>query len=454
MPDQPSPHAAAPHPDPAPGPNVGNEVRWIMPLIGPVDAVVTVPGSKSITNRALLVAGLAQGPSLLSGVLDAADTAAMMGCLRPLGITVTHDPHAETVLVNGTGGRLAPGPQRLDAHQSGTTARFLPPVLALGRGPYLLDGDAQLRARPFGPLFGALRRLGTQVDAADGDRLPVSISAGEGPWPGSVDIAGDVSSQFISGLMMVGPLLPGGLRIQLTTPTVSGSYLALTARVMADFGAETRLDTDQIHVVAGGYSATDQLIEADASAASYFFAAAAICGGRVRVDGLGTATTQGDAAFADVLGAMGCTVRRGVDWTEVIGPQPGALQGIEADFSDLSDTAPTLAAVAPFAATPTRLVGIGFIRAKESDRVGAVVHELQGLGVDAVEEPDGFLIRPSTSTLRGGVVQTYDDHRLAMAFSLVGLRVAGVGIANPGCVAKTFPRYWSVFDRLRPAVGS
>ncbi len=425
------------------------DTRWIEPLTGPLDAVVTVPGSKSITNRALLVAGLANGPSLLSGVLDAEDTAAMMGCLGPLGIHVTHDAEAETALVNGTGGHLAAGPQRLHANQSGTTARFLPPLLALGPGPYLLDGASQLRARPFGPLFEALRQLGVGVDAADGDRLPVSISPAASRWPGSVAIAGDVSSQFISGLMMVGPLLPAGLLVRLTTPAVSGSYLALTARVMADFGAEASVEAEQIQVSAGGYTATDQLIEADASAASYFFGAAAICGGRVRVKGLGTATTQGDAAFVDVLAAMGCTVRRGVDWTEVIGPSAGDLRGVEADFSDLSDTAPTLAAVAPFAVTPSRLVGIGFIRAKESDRVGAVVHELRALGVDAEEQTDGFLIRPSTSTLRGGVVQTYDDHRLAMAFSLIGLRVPGVAIAGPSCVAKTFPRYWSVLDSLR-----
>ena len=438
---------------------LGAEVRWIEPVAGPLDVTVAVPGSKSITNRALLVAGLASGASLLSGVLEADDTAAMIDCLGRLGIAVVQDPGAETALVRGTGGRLLPGPLQLDARQSGTTARFLPPLLALGPGPYRLDGAEQLRGRPFGPLFAALRQLGVRVEAAAGEGLPVEVSVGPAAGPGptaetgsvpSVDIAGDVSSQFISGLMMVAPLHRHGLRIRLTTALVSAPYLAITARVMDDFGASALVGSGEVVVPAGRYHAADQRIEADASAASYFFAAAALCGGRVRVQGLGTNTTQGDAAFADVLAAMGCTVRRGVDWTEVIGPPPGTLQGIEADFAKLSDTAPTLAVLAPFATTPSRLTGIGFIRGKESDRIGAVVRELRGLGADASEETDGLSVRPSVASLHGGVVSTYDDHRLAMAFSLIGLRVPGVGIADPGCVAKTFPRFWDVFATLHP----
>ena len=222
-------------------------------------------------------------------------------------------------------------------------------------------------------------------------------------------------------------------------------------RVMADFGARVDIGDDVVTVPPGRYRPSEHLIEADASAASYFFAAAALCGGTVRVEGLGTGTSQGDAAFADVLGRMGCSVRRGTDWTEVTGPGAAGLQGVTVDMADLSDTAPTLAVVAPFASGPTRMTGIGFIRRKESDRIGAVVAELRRLGVDADEEADGMVVRPSTATIHGATVATYDDHRLAMAFSLIGLRVPGVRIAEPGCVAKTFPRYWEVFDRLRPA---
>lgn len=421
----------------------------IAPVHRPLDAVVAVPGSKSITNRALLVAALAEGPSRLAGVLEADDTAAMIDCLRRLGVAVTLAQPGDEAAVHGLGGRWLPGPLQLDARQSGTTARFLPPALALGTGRYVLDGAAQLRARPFGPLFDALRQLGVAVAASPGDLLPVEVQ-GEGPqgWPGELAISGDVSSQFISALMMAAPLSPAGLRIRLTTPLVSAPYLAITARVMADFGAGCTVGEDVVTVPPGRYRPTDQRIEADASAASYFFAAAAICGGTVRVQGLGTTTSQGDAAFADVLADMGCGVRRGADWTEVTGPLDGVLRGVTVDMADLSDTAPTLAVVAPFAASPTRMTGIGFIRRKESDRIGAVVGELQRLGVAAAEEDDGMLIDPTASRLRGGTVSTYDDHRLAMSFALIGLRVPGVVIADPGCVAKTFPRYWDVFAAL------
>jgi len=424
--------------------------RPVEPVTGPLRAVVAVPGSKSITNRALLVAALADGPSRLSGVLEADDTEAMIDCLRRLGVPVELDRHAEIATVGGTGGRLPAGPVELDARQSGTTARFLPAALALGAGRYRLDGAAQLRARPFGPLFDALRSLGVGVQAAPGDLLPVTVtSGGAAGWGDEVAVSGDVSSQFISGLMMAAPLAPRGLRIRLTTPLVSAPYLAITARVMADFGAAADVGDDEVIVPAGRYRPTDLRIEADASAASYFLAAAALCGGTVRIEGLGTTTSQGDAAFADVLGAMGATVRRGPDWTEVTGPADGVLHGVEVDMADLSDTAPTLAAVAPFASGPVRMTGIGFIRRKESDRIGAVVTELRRLGADAVEEPDGMLVRPSAAALIGTTVQTYDDHRLAMAFALIGLRVPGVVIADPGCVAKTFPRYWDVFEAMR-----
>lgn len=441
--------------------------RPVAPVPGPIDATVRVPGSKSITNRALLVAALADGPSELSGVLEADDTAAMIGCLRSLHIDVDHDAAAEVAVVHGRGGVLPTGEVRLDARQSGTTARFLPAVLATGPGRYRLDGDGQLRARPFGPLFAALRSLGAVVEATGDDVLPATISgaadldgaaraadhAGAAATAGEVAISGDVSSQFISGLMVAAPQRAGGLRIGLTTPLVSRPYVTMTAQVMATFGIDAEVGETVVRVPGGRYRARSQRIEADASAASYFFGAAAICGGRVRVQGLGAVTSQGDAAFADLLGRMGCTVRRGADWTEVAGPPDGVLHGIEADLGDLSDTAPTLAAVAPFAAGPVRMTGIGFIRRKESDRIGAVVAELRRLGADAVEEPDGMVVRPSTAPLHGATVQTYDDHRLAMAFSLVGLRVPGVVIAGPGCVAKTFPTYWSVFEQLRGAPG-
>lgn len=427
----------------------------IVPLAGPLDVVVTVPGSKSITNRALLVAALAEGTSVLDGVLDADDTAAMIDCLRRLGVAVSLDVQAERATVEGVGGRWPVPVAALDARQSGTTARFLPPALALGDGRYTLDGSAQLRGRPFGPLVTAMRALGVEVDSATEDRLPLVVQGGgRARWAAEVAISGDVSSQFLSGLMMAAPLAPRGLRIGLTTPLVSVPYVTMTAQVMTAFGAAATVDGGSVDggsvtVPPGTYGARRHRIEGDASAASYFFAAAAICGGRVRVNGLGADSCQGDAAFVDVLAAMGCTVRRGEDWTEVTGPGEGGLRGVSVDLADLSDTAPTLAAVAPFASGPTTMTGIGFIRRKESDRIGAVVRELRRLGIEAHEQPDGMVVHPASDTAGGATLQTYDDHRLAMGFALVGLRVPGVVIADPGCVAKTFPRFWDVFGSLR-----
>lgn len=422
----------------------------VAPLAGALDASVRVPGSKSATNRALLVAALAGGSARLRGALLSDDTEAMIGSLRRAGYVVDVREDGTTIDVEG---RTAPagddGVLELDARQSGTTARFLAPWCALDGRTYRLDGAAQLRARPMGPGLDALRALGAHVvERGEPGRLPVEI---RGPLTGArVALPADVSSQFVSGLLMIGPLLPDGLRVELTTAAVSEPYLDLTVAVMAEFGAIVqRPDARTFDVRPARYVGRDVAIEPDASAASYFFAAAAICGGRVRVEGLGRNTVQGDLAFVDVLARMGCEVTVGADATEVRGT--GALHGVEVDLADLSDTAPTLAAVAAFADGPVRATGIGFIRAKETDRIAAAVTELRRLGLDAVEEDDGFLVRPGRP--HGAVVHTYDDHRMAMAFSLVGLRVPGVSIADPGCVAKTFPGYWDALAALRGQLG-
>lgn len=434
----------APRPDPLP----------IEPLTGPLDARVVVPGSKSATNRALPVAAMAAGGSRLTGALLSDDTEAMIQALRRVGCDIEVHDDGTTIDVYGQPVRTGDASDdlcRLDARMSGTTARFLAPWCALDGRRYVLDGAPQLRTRPMGPGFEALRSLGVSViPVGDSpEHLPVQI---QGPITGSeVSLAADVSSQFVSGLLMVGPMLPNGLRVNLTTAAVSEPYLDLTLAVMAEFGGHAQRDGDRSFVVrAGRYVGRDVAIEPDASAASYFFAAAAICGGRVLVEGLGRNTVQGDLAFVDVLERMGCTVTVGSDATEVVGT--GRLSGVEVNLADLSDTAPTLAAVAAFADGPVRATGIGFIRGKETDRIAAAVAELRRLGVDADEEPDGFVVRPGGAGPHGGVVHTYDDHRMAMSFALVGLRVPGVAIADPACVGKTFPGYWDALDRLRGAV--
>jgi 3-phosphoshikimate 1-carboxyvinyltransferase len=420
-------------------------VLAVEPLDEPLDATVTVPGSKSITNRAMVAAALAEGRSVLEGALVADDTEAMAEGLARLGIAVSVDRARATVTVEGAAGRIPPGPAAVDARLSGTTARFLLPLLALGPGPYRLDGAEPLRSRPMGPLVAALRQLGAEVvDHGRPGHLPVTVVGGSLAG-GAVRLSGDVSSQFLSGLLLSGPAMAGGLQVELTTPLVSRPYVELTATTMAAFGAEVDHDGGQrFHVPSGSYRGTSHIVEPDASAASYFFAAAALCGGRVRVAGLGRRSAQGDLRFVEVLEQMGATVRRDDAGTEVVGR--GVLHGVDVDLSDCSDTAQTLAVVAVFASTPTRVRGIGFIRRKETDRIAAVVHELRRCGIDADEEDDGFVVRPGRP--RPTRVATYGDHRMAMSFALLGLRVSGIEIADPECVGKTFPDFFSVLSRL------
>ena len=422
----------------------------VVPLSGPLDTTVTLPGSKSITNRALVCAALADGTSELDGVLVADDTEAMISCLTDLGAGV--DLGAGGAEPRGTC-RVTPGPVRsaswsgtiLDARLSGTTARFVAPLLSLGAQPVLLDGASPLRARPMAAGFEALRSLGAQVDeAGEAGHLPVRISGHAAS--GEVTLRADISSQFTSGLLLSAPARTHGLTVHLDGPVVSQPYLDLTVAVMRAFGAAVDQPDDRTFVVApDGYRATSYRIEPDASAASYFFAAAVIVGGRVRVEGLGAGSLQGDIAFVDVLEQMGAAVERGTDFTEVRGTD--RLHGLTVDLSQISDTAQTLAAVAVFADGPTEVTGIGFIRRKETDRIGAVVTELRRCGIEAHETDDGFRILPGAP--QPAVIQTYDDHRMAMSFALLGLRAAGIQIADPACVAKTFPGYWAALERLR-----
>lgn len=418
----------------------------VTPAAGPLDAEVRVPGSKSITNRALVCAGLAHGTTTLEGILLADDTEAMLAGLHELGVRLTVDRSAERVRVVGTrSGRDLTG-GLVDARLSGTTSRFLLPVAALGDATAIVDGAEPLRRRPMGDLLDALAQLGASTEPlGEPGHLPVRVD-GRGLAGGDVAIRGDVSSQFLSALLLAAPSMDRGLSVEITTELVSVPYVQLTLDVMGAFGARVRRDGDsRIEVEPGGYRAPERFdIEPDASAASYAFAAAAIAGGRVRVQGLGVGSAQGDLAFLDALEAMGATVERTRDWIEVRGG--GELRGIEVDLRDSSDTAQTLAVVAPFATGPTTIGGIGFIRAKETDRIAAVVAELRRCGIDAEELPDGMRVHPGAPS--AATVQTYDDHRMAMSFALLGLRAPGVSIADPGCVAKTFPGYWGMLDAL------
>ena len=415
----------------------------IEPLTEPPDATVVLPGSKSITNRALVVAAMAEGDTVLEGVLFADDTEAMMQGLRSLGISVVADEATATVTVEGCGGELPGLEAHVDARQSGTTGRFLTPMAALGAAPVVVDGDPQLRDRPMADQITALREMGVRVDElGEPGRLPQRVT---GPLQAAgIALAADVSSQFLSGLLLAGAVR--GMDARLTTSAVSRPYLDMTAEVMRSFGADVSDDDGTAWTVGGGYTSPGRyVIEPDASAASYFLAAAAITGGHVRIEGLGSSSMQGDVGFADVLARMGARVDVGSDHIDVWG---APLHGVEIDLRHISDTAPTLAVVAAFAEGPTTITDIGFVKGKESDRIGAPVRELSRCGVDAEEIDGGMVIRP-VGPPGPATFDTYDDHRMAMAFALFGLVVPGVAVRDPGCVAKTFPGYFAALEQLR-----
>lgn len=426
----------------------------VQPAAGPLHAHVSdVPGSKSIANRALVCAALADGTTTLHGVAPGDDTAAMLDGIERLGAGVGVEADRATII--GTGGVLRPGPIELDARLAGTTSRFVTALAALGPGPYRIDGLPPLRARPMADLHRVLAELGAELQHGEiVGCLPVTVGRGagaDGLRGGRVALPGDVTSQYVTALMLIGPYLTEGLRIDLTSPLVSRPYLEITRSVMASFGAtDVDLGDDLITVGPGRYRAVDYRIETDASSASYPFAAAAICGGEVEVDGLGARPLQGDAAFVDLLARMGCDVTTTTTATTV--RRSGPLVGIEVDMADISDTVPTLAVVAAFADSPTRITGIGFIRRKESDRIGDVIRELARCGVRADEEPDGMVIHPGIP--HGARIETHHDHRLAMAFALVGLRTPGVSIAESDVVSKSWPRYWEFLARLHAAGSS
>lgn len=411
----------------------------VAPIDGSLDAEVRVPGSKSLTNRALVIAALCDGTSTLRGVGLSDDTEAMIGALRDMSITVAVD--GTTVIVDGRGGVLESPSSTLDARMSGTSSRFLIPLLAVAGGGSI-DGHEQLRARPKLELNDALRSIGITISD---DHLPLTVSGSF--TSSSTTIGAGVSSQFISALLLSAPRFPDGLQLELIGERVSQPYIDMTIGIMRQFGAQVEVRDDVIVVEPGGYEARDHLIEPDASTATYPLAAAAIVGGRVSIPGLGHHSLQGDMHFAErVLAPMGASVYIDAERIEVRGS--GVLDPIAVDLGDMSDTAPTFAVLAARAKGTSTVTGIGFIReGKESDRVGNPVTELRRLGLTASIDDDGF-------TVVGGphvhaIVDTYEDHRMAMSLALLGLVDEPVTVRDPACSAKTFPGYWDMLDKLR-----
>jgi len=414
----------------------------------PQNARVRVPGSKSLTNRALIVAALADGKSKLTGALDSDDTRVMLDSLGRLGIKVTHTPADATVRVTGCGGALPERTADLYVANSGTSLRFLTAMAAAGQGTYRLDGSPRMRERPVADLLQALHGLGADCRSDLGTGCPpVTVRTG-GLEGGNAFVKGDVSSQFLSGLLMVLPYCNTQTTVEVDGPLVSLPYVAMTLSVMEAFGIRLvhrknrRFDAHPAH-----YKGRTYAIEPDASAASYFFALAAVTGGTVTVEGLGTHSVQGDLGFVDVLEHMGCRVERSAHATTVTG---GPLRGVDVDMNAISDTVMTLGVAALFASGFTRIRNIGHIRHKETDRIAALAAELRKLGASVDEQPEGLVIFPPAA-ITPARVATYDDHRMAMSFAVAGVKAGGVTILDPGCVAKTYPGFWDDLSRLAPA---
>lgn len=421
-----------------------NKSLEIPPVSGPVRASIRPPGSKSITNRALVCAALADGVSTLRGALDSEDTRVMIAALGQLGIEVATSDDNTTLVVHGTGGEVPTAKAELFCANSGTTIRFLTALVALGHGTFRLDGVARMRERPIGDLLSSLRDLGVDLHCEGANDCPPVVVFANGLAGGTTSMRGDVSSQYLSGLLMAAPEAKTSLTVRIKGQLVSQPYVRMTLAAMESFGVNVKHDDarQQFVIEPQQYCACDYSIEPDASAASYFWAMAAITGGEVTVKGLSTNSLQGDVAFVDALEQMGCEVRRGDDSITVLGKplRDNALRGIEIDMNAISDTVQTLAVVALFAEGPTTIRGVEHIKHKETDRIGNLAIELRKLGATVDEHSDGLTIHPRP--LHGAAIDTYDDHRMAMSLSLAGLRIPGVVINDPGCTAKTYPQFF------------
>ena len=419
---------------------------------GPVSGSVRPPGSKSLTNRALICAGFATGSSTLTGALRSEDTEVMIDALRAVGAKIEVSNVGRTIQVQPIESQSRDETELFIAN-SGTSVRFLSAALSAYGGRYKLLGVPRMHERPIGDLVEAIQGVidGSIAATSPQECPPVEIdSAG---WQGDqINVAGNVSSQYLSGLMMAGPIATArsgeAIQIQVSGELVSRPYVEMTGEVMFHFGADVQLTDSQVFRIGNRpYQGCAYAIEPDASAASYFWAAAAISGGEITVEGLSRDAIQGDVGFCEVLDRMGCDVEYRPNSIRVSG---GRLAGIDVDMNAISDTVQTLSVVALFADGPTRVRGVAHNRFKETDRIGDLAMELRKLGAAVEEHEDGLTIVPpaDVSQLHGATLETYHDHRMAMSLSLVGLRIEGVQILNPACTSKTYPDYFADLEQL------
>ena len=418
----------------------------------PIDWTVTVPGSKSMTNRALLMGSLADGKTTLSGVLFSDDSRHFLAALQALGFDVEIQEAQKQVTITGLNGKVPVTEGKIDVGSAGTAARFLTALLGVAEGTFTIQASEQMKKRPMKPLFDVLVAIGAKISYLEKEgHLPIQITGigGTKAMDEVCCVALDISesTQFLSALLLISPMIKQGLSIAITSARKDGSYIQITRKMMENFGVEVMFDGENYNIRKdSSYKAGAYQIEPDISAACYFYAAAALTGGKALVKNVTWDCMQGDLQFLNVLAQMGCTITETAQGIVVCGAEGGRLKGITVDMKEFSDQTMTLAAIAPFAEEDVRIENVGHIRLQESDRIHAIATELSRLGVTCKEEEDALTIQ--TKIPNAGIVQTYDDHRMAMAFALIGLRVQGIEIANPMCCRKTFEEYFDVLETL------
>ena len=420
----------------------------------PVDWTVEVPGSKSMTNRALLIAALADGRSLLKGVLFSDDSRYFLSSLQSLGFEVAIDETAKQVAITGLNGRIPVESGEIYVGSAGTAARFLTAMLAMAKGTYVIQASEQMKKRPMKPLFDVLAGMGAQITYLEEEGfLPIQIRGigseenVENRKPRKVQLDISKSTQFLSALMLISPMIKEGLEIEITSEKKDGSYIRITRQMVSQFGVQVDFDGDKYCITQNvSYQAGEYQIEPDVSAACYFYAAAAVTGGRALVKNVTWECMQGDLKFVRLLEALGCRVEQKSEGIEVFGVEDGKFPAITIDMNDFSDQTMTLAAIAPFASGVTHIRNVAHIRLQESDRMAAIIHNLTSLGIRCEEEKDGLVIY--TGRCKACEIETYEDHRMAIAFSIPGLLTDGVVIKDPMCCRKTFENYFEILDRI------
>lgn len=427
---------------------IHNQTVYKVPTqIKPINGTVQVPGSKSITNRALLLAALAKGKSTLTGVLFSDDSRHFLSSLESLGFDVDIDEPNTRVTVVGVDGNIPNKKATIDVGSAGTSSRFLTAMLALSDGDYTILCSEQMSKRPMKPLFDALITMGASFEYLDQEfHLPVRVVGNRGKC-GDVSLDITKSTQFLSALLMVGPMTSTGFNINITSEKVSGAYINITRKMVEQFGSTTSFDGSTYQVPSNvHYNSQNYAIEPDMSAACYFYAMATLTGGSMTVIGVNEDFMQGDIKFLKVLEMLGSDIQSSPNGITVTGPKDGRYSGIDIDMNDFSDQTMTLACLAPYATSPTVIRHVAHIKVQECDRMQGIINELTRVGIECHDDGENIFIKPGN--VQPASIQTYDDHRFAMSFTLLGLKSEGIIIEDPLCCKKTFEQYFIVLEEL------